>query len=89
MEENVPLWRQLEKQGIKYPAGNESPQPLSDSSPIKKEKSEAFTTVRIRKDTLPDLHRLISLYHIKFGVQTNLADIVKALTELGFSVWKQ
>ena len=59
------------------------------TEPVKERNEDGgYSSVRVKKSSLPALQRLISMYHVKTGTQTNLAGIVEALIELGMREWK-
>lgn len=89
-KENIPLWKQLEMQGVSIsPTGDVQNQNQGKTVAVKKRNEEGgYSSLRVKKSSLPDLQRLISMYHVKTGTQTNLAGIVEALIELGMREWK-
>ena len=89
-KENIPLWKQLEMQGVSIsPTGDARDQSHGKTVALKKRSEEGgYSSLRVKKSSLPDLQRLISMYHVKTGTQTNLAGIVEALIELGMREWR-
>lgn len=89
-KDNIPLWKQLEMQGVSIsPIGEARDQNQGKTEPVKKRNEDGgYSSVRVKKSSLPALQRLISMYHVKTGTPTNLAGIVEALIELGMREWK-
>lgn len=78
-------------QGVSIsPTGDVQNQNPGKTVAVKKRNEEGgyYSSLRVKKSSLPDLQRLISMYHVKTGTQTNLAGIVEALIELGMREWK-
>ena len=88
-EENIPLWKQLEMQGVGYDSKREERPALEKKETVKEKRDGVYSSIRVRRDSLPDLQKLISMYHVKTGIQTNLAGIIDALIELGFATWHE
>lgn len=77
-------------QGVSIsPTGDVQNQNPGKTVAVKERNEEGgYSSLRVKKSSLPDLQRLISMYHVKTGTQTNLAGIVEALIELGMREWK-
>ena len=88
-EENIPLWKQLEMQGAGFNSKQEEQPAPEKKETIKERRDGVYSSIRVRRDSLPDLQKLISMYHVKTGIQTNLAGIIDALIELGLATWHE